>query len=447
VLRPNGNYVIGFSGQGSGLLFSAVPTYPLANQSTTGSATLGNVDGVPGDEIFVVTPDRLWCFKRNGLVLWKLDFTSRFTATYQIFPEPALGDVNRDNLIDVALVDASAKLHLLRGSSGQAIPPFPIQLETGVYYGSCILANVDEGPEPEIVFGDNKQRIHAYTFRGEIARGFPIHFGGKLMHQSLAAWDIDEDGFQNLVVQANQSTRLSVYDLSSSPFPQDPVEQAKQNPWPMRSRDPRNTGRYTNEPPVAVRLQAEAPVLAEDGGVFLAWSTAEAVQLFRIRRSASAEDEALLVGEVPGRAGGASERYTFTDRPPAAGRYVYRINPVNLAGEEEPGPLVAVLVGPPAAARFGIQRVSPDPLTRGREATIAFGLPDAGTGSREVRLEVFDLQGRRVAALVQGERAPGTHFVVWDGRDDGGRPVTTGLYLLRLQAGGQAGARRLLVVR
>jgi hypothetical protein len=448
VLKPDGNYVPGFSGDaGAGLTFRELGL----SQSTTGSATLCNLNGTLGDEILIVTPARLWCITRNSVpdavLAWSFIFPRAYTSTYGVLPEPALGDINRDGFVDVAFVDASSKLHVLRGATGAESQPFPVQLETGFYYGSCILANVDEGPEPEIVFGDNKQRIHAYTYQGQIARGFPIHFAGNLMHQSLAAWDLDEDGFQNLVVQANKTQVLTVYDLTNSAFPEDETEQARQNPWPMRYRDPYNSGRYSLVPPVAVRILAEAPGVSADGEVTLAWETAEPVASFRIRRTASADGPAALIGEVPGQPDAVTHRYTYADRPPEAGRFIYHINPVTLAGEEETGAIVMALVDRTRPAHFGFDRVGPDPLTPGRVASIAFGLAGTGSTASRAQLAVYDLQGRRVAALLDEARVPGSHAITWDGRDEAGRPVATGLYLLRLESGARVATKRLLVVR
>jgi hypothetical protein len=445
VVRPDGAYVTGFSGQaGHGLTFAELGK---TNQSTTGSASLYDVDGTPGDEIFVVTPNRLWCVKRNGGKLWSLDFNRAFNIDeYQILPEPALGDINGDDQADVALVDAAHKLHVLRGAAGTEISPFPVQLETGdIFYGSCILANVDENPEPEIIFGDSQQRIHAYTYQGQIARGFPIHFGGKFTQQSLAAWDIDEDGYQNLVVQVDESQKLGAYDMRNSPFPSDPEEQARQNPWPMRNRDPWNTGRLTSSPPVAVQVLAETPTVTSEGEVMLRWASEESVSLFRIRRARTLEEPAALLAEVPAEPGQGLRRYAYTDRPAETGVYVYRINPVTLAGQEETGPVLTVQVSLAGQIRFGLHRVAPDPLTPGRVATIVFGIPH-GTPAETV-LRVFDLQGRLVARLVDEAIDPGAHEVTWDGRDLAGRPVPTGLYLLRLDADSQVANRRLLVVR
>ena len=74
---------------------------------------------------------------------------------------------------------------------------------------------------------------------------------------------------------------------------------------------------------------------------------------------------------------------------------------------------------------------------------IRYGLP---VGAR-VDLVVFDIAGQKVATLLEGTRRSGYHTVHWDGRDDGGRQLASGVYLCRLRAGEQAvETRRLLLI-
>ena len=72
---------------------------------------------------------------------------------------------------------------------------------------------------------------------------------------------------------------------------------------------------------------------------------------------------------------------------------------------------------------------------------------DLARGAR-VRLEVFDLTGRRVAELASRAFEPGGYSVRWNGRDDAGSAVGPGLYFVRLSAAGLAAqTARLAVVR
>lgn len=63
--------------------------------------------------------------------------------------------------------------------------------------------------------------------------------------------------------------------------------------------------------------------------------------------------------------------------------------------------------------------------------TILYELPRAS----EVEVAIFDLLGKRVRTLVQGRQQAGQHRLSWDGSDDRGANVPSGVYLYRLNAG------------
>jgi hypothetical protein len=80
-----------------------------------------------------------------------------------------------------------------------------------------------------------------------------------------------------------------------------------------------------------------------------------------------------------------------------------------------------------------------NPTTR-----IVFEIPRGGA----VRLEIFDLAGRRVHTLVNGRSyEAGRHEVVWDGRNRNGVAVPSGVYLYRLRAANQVTARRMVLLK
>ena len=76
--------------------------------------------------------------------------------------------------------------------------------------------------------------------------------------------------------------------------------------------------------------------------------------------------------------------------------------------------------------------------------TIRFVLP----ASEDVELAIFNLAGQQVATLVDGVREAGAYAVRWEGRDDDGRELASGVYLYRLHAGErQVETRKLLLLR
>ena len=92
-------------------------------------------------------------------------------------------------------------------------------------------------------------------------------------------------------------------------------------------------------------------------------------------------------------------------------------------------------------SQFSLAQNYPNPFNP--ETEIAFSLGAAG----HVRLEVFNLLGQRVAMLVDGERSQGINVVHWDGRDDRGTSVPTGIYFYRLTQQGQSQVRKMVLLK
>jgi len=79
-----------------------------------------------------------------------------------------------------------------------------------------------------------------------------------------------------------------------------------------------------------------------------------------------------------------------------------------------------------------------NPLT-----TVSFTL----NREQEVSLDVMDVRGRLVRSLHQGTLAAGDHALRWNGQDDGGRAVASGVYFARVIAGNQAVQHKMTLVR
>lgn len=97
--------------------------------------------------------------------------------------------------------------------------------------------------------------------------------------------------------------------------------------------------------------------------------------------------------------------------------------------------------GAPQPLLLALAQNHPNPFNP--RTTIEFTLPQAGPA----RLAVYDLSGRLVATLAAGDLPAGVHRVDWQGRDDGGRSVSSGTYLCRLRANGIELARLMMLVK
>ena len=76
------------------------------------------------------------------------------------------------------------------------------------------------------------------------------------------------------------------------------------------------------------------------------------------------------------------------------------------------------------------------------ETTISYALKDAGA----VRLEIYNLKGQKVRTLVNGPQNSGNYRVVFNSRDDSGKPLASGIYLYRLTTGTYSSTRKMMLM-
>ena len=75
--------------------------------------------------------------------------------------------------------------------------------------------------------------------------------------------------------------------------------------------------------------------------------------------------------------------------------------------------------------------------------TISFAIAARGRAT----LQIYDVRGARVRTLFDDMRDAGPASVTWDGRDDAGRVVSSGVYLYRLSAGGESRTRKMVLLK
>jgi len=130
----------------------------------------------------------------------------------------------------------------------------------------------------------------------------------------------------------------------------------------------------------------------------------------------------------------------------ALGEYSIHLIVSNSAGQ----PVVVtvnlkVSNGPTAApllpAQLVLEQNHPNPFNP--QTQIGFALPAPSM----VRLKIYNATGRLVRTLVDGSLSEGVHSQRWDGTDDSGRRVASGVYLYRLETSGRTLSRKLIMVK
>jgi hypothetical protein len=90
---------------------------------------------------------------------------------------------------------------------------------------------------------------------------------------------------------------------------------------------------------------------------------------------------------------------------------------------------------------FELRQNYPNPFNP--STTISYQIPQAGHAT----LRIYDLLGHHVATLVDGEVAAGKHSVAWDGKNERGELVATGVYLYRLEVAGVVRTKKLVLAK
>jgi hypothetical protein len=97
------------------------------------------------------------------------------------------------------------------------------------------------------------------------------------------------------------------------------------------------------------------------------------------------------------------------------------------------------------ALRAALREASPNPFNPSTE--IRFEIPGTAGALVPTKLDVYDLQGRRVRRLLAEALSPGTHHREWDGRDDQGRTVASGVYVAVLRCAGESRSLKMSLVK
>ena len=159
------------------------------------------------------------------------------------------------------------------------------------------------------------------------------------------------------------------------------------------------------------------------------------VESVNVYRAAATDDQMIVierVGDVRG------DGFEYVDRDVAPGQsYRYQIGVVDADGEFF-SPVVTVSVD---AITGALSQNQPNPFNP--TTTIRFVLPVR----EQVTLAIYDTNGRLVRTLVNEVEGYGAHEVAWDGRDDDGVAMGSGVYFYRLHVGKHTESKKMVLLK
>jgi hypothetical protein len=366
-------------------------------------------------------------------------------------------DLNSDGDVDIATAnDASCDVSILLGN-GDGTFQAAVSYAAGTNPRSLYVADINGDSYRDIVVANrNSNDISILLGNGDgsyqAATHIPVGYGP----YSVLAADFDGD-MDNDITTANQlSGDVAILENDGSGHFGIPIHYVSGvNPISLCSADfdgdvdidiaAANLGSdfvtiYMNLTggPVATLLESFSAMRIEHG-IEISWSLS-ALGLdpdFRVLRCEGGADEFVLLTSEITRVGMLS--YLFIDESCKPGvDYLYKVEVTDSEGTKLL--FVTDLVTAPVPP-FTLAQNVPNPFNP--VTTISYSL----SSRSHVTLTIYDVQGHRIAKLVDGEKDPGIYHAEWLGRDEDGRTVQSGVYFYRLQAGKEQRTRKMVLLK
>ncbi|MDO9171640.1 MAG: FlgD immunoglobulin-like domain containing protein [bacterium] len=351
-------------------------------------AAIGNIDADPAAEIVCTFGSTVWMFDRITGVGNQL-------RTLPAPPSEAvsLGDLDLDGDAEVLVPTSNGTLYAVNSNGTEQPGSWPFVSASASPLSRPAIANCLGMPELEVAVAARSWSVHLLKDDGLQQAGFPVGSDGWLIYGSPILGMLEDGTSADVVFGARGNKAWAWSNLS-----------ALLDGWPKELAD-------------SVYQTPAMGDLDGDGLPELVFLGTSRLYAYHVNQSAGyASRTWLMYGYDPARTGCANCPEDVTT---AVG---------------DGGGVTRVSFAPP----------SPNPVSG--DAVFAFATPVRSV----VELVVHDLRGRRVRTVTRTEIEPGSHVVGWDGRDDEGRPLSSGQYLATLQVRGpgldQSLTRKLSVV-
>ena len=195
--------------------------------------------------------------------------------------------------------------------------------------------------------------------------------------------------------------------------------------------------RWTMQEEIAVAIQEHSVEWSGDH-VEIRWRTAEASSSndFRAWRMGGGSDRYLPLDAAS--ITGAGCEFALSDYTALAGRsYGYKVDALEdgrVVGSFEEAASIPV-------PRFGLEQNHPNPFNP--STAISFQIDQ----NARVSLVIYDIEGKPVRTFINRRMEPGRYTVQWDGTNDHGAPVSSGIFLYRLKQGAKVDSKKAILLR
>jgi len=136
----------------------------------------------------------------------------------------------------------------------------------------------------------------------------------------------------------------------------------------------------------------------------------------------------------------ATKKYHYFDRNVNVGEtYSYKLEDVSITGEKTQHDPITVFVTRPKD--FRLYQNYPNPFNP--KTHIEYQLPK----QTRISLKIYNIMGQEVRTLVDEVKEAGYHSVIWNGLDNNGTPITSGIYYYRMVTDSHVEVKKMVLLR
>ncbi|HET6348150.1 MAG TPA: C25 family cysteine peptidase [Candidatus Krumholzibacteria bacterium] len=410
---------------------SSAPGWPKAFPSpVAGAPAVGDIDGDGGMDVVVhLQSGDTYAFKGDGTQLWYRWAPDNLSFS----PSPALGDLDGDGKLETLIPSKDRNLYAIRWN-GTDLPGWPVVYATSSWTESSpVIADLDNNGVLDVVLGNENKYIDAWDATGQPVAGFPLAMSDAV-RATPEICDLDKDGDVE-VIAAGWDKTVRVWDFPKMFNPQ-------KAPWAKYHANLYNDGNPTTQLPTPVSGATFAYSI-RPGRLELRWHVPlEAGAHFGVDRADVVGGVATGYHRVASNVAVTPDGVVqWTDTSVEMGaRYSFRLVGESGATLNETASLYVPV------ARAGLGQNFPNPFNPSTH--IEYWVPDQrGPRQSTVSLVIYDVRGARVRTLVNATQPAGRYRVQWDGRNDDGAPVSSGIYFYRMATTNFSETRKMLLLK
>ena len=388
---------------------SNLPGWPqTVPQYSESAPAIGDIDGDGQMEIVLGSgdvpnggvPGEIYAFEFDGSVLPGFPITTGYGADTPVTIYDIDMNGEKDILMRVKVGEVNG-IYAYDGG-GNLLPGFPAVLTSGgSAHGAPAIADVNGDGLPEIAYGTVEAvdlgKVWLFSHTGQLMPGFPQPVFATWVEESVSLEDVSGDGLPDIVCGTNgvgsDYAQLWAFDYQGNVVDGFPIPNLE----------------------TLSSLESTPSIYDIDGD----------------------GDTEIFTASISGTV----FAYDSPGIPASTSWPTYKYNaarwgsiPDDITGLEGGGSEII-------PARAELYQNYPNPFNP--ETNFGFRIADFGFTT----LRIYDISGRLVKTLLEQELAPGEYRFTWDGRNESGRVLASGVYLYRLRAGDFVQTRKLILLR